>query len=784
MMAVLPLAFDATSSDEVVEARQWHLFGRIQGVGFRPHVFRLAAKHQVQGWVCNRGGGVEIRAEGTAHNLDLLWSALDSGLPPGAEVFERLENSVPLEGFESFSIHPSRDQEVSSFFPPVDIGVCAECLSELDDPKARRFRYPFINCAYCGPRYTVLQSMPYDRHRTTMSDFALCAACLFEYLDPDDRRHHAQPLACARCGPSLTWRQGTHLMEGNEESLAGASEALRRGLTVAVRGVGGYHLLCDAGSSSAVAALRLAKRRPSKPLAVLVPLSGPSGLDFARTVATLSLADEVALLAPERPIVIVQRLANSHIVEGVAPDLNEIGLMLPYSPLLCLLLDDFGGALVATSGNIADEPIVSDLNEAEARLGKIASGFLHHNRGIARAADDSVVRRVAGQARPIRLGRGNGPLEFFLPKPIAVPTLALGALQKNTIALAFGHRVAISPHIGDFISARGRDALLRTIGEFESLYKVAAEQIALDAHPSIQSRQLGSYGLLPIREIGHHVAHASAVAGEFSGKEPMLCFTWDANGFAPGGSSWGGEALLGQPGAWRRVGSFRRFRLPGGEMAAHQPWRSALGMCWEAQLVWPDGKKFSMPDLRAAYQHRINCPQTSAVGRIFDAAAALLGLSTTTTFSAQAAMRLEAACPPHSNPEAAIQLPMALDDDQVLRADWQPLLEQMLDHRRSVASRAEMFHASLAQALCEQASWIKARNDVSIIGLAGGCFQNRVLTEMVTEGLLKRGFHVCLPQRLPVNDASISFGQVVEVAAYPAPSPPAGRPTLLASDSI
>jgi len=518
-------------------------------------------------------------------------------------------------------------------------------------------------------------------------------------------------------------------------------------------------------SSAAVDTLRRTKNRPAKPFALLVPLSGPSGLEFARSIATLSVAEEAALLLSERPIVIVKRRAHLPIVDAVAPGLDELGIMLPYSPLLHLILDDFKGALVATSGNISGEPILSAPAEAELHLSPIASGFLHHDRSIARATDDSVVRVIAGRARLIRVGRGSGPIEMVLRRPLLMPTLAIGALQKNTIALAWGNRVAITPHVGDLTSLVGQETLLKTIADFESLYGVNAKRIAYDAHPGVRKTHLGDYGCLPSYRIWHHFAHASAIAGEFPSVEPMLCFTWDANGFGEDRTLWGGEALLGLPGDWVRVASFRPFPLLGGDLAGSQPWRSALGMCWEAGHEWSSEHDFGAPVLRAAYEHGINCPKTSAVGRLFDAAAAILGLCLTTSFSAQAAMRLEALCLPNLDFATAVELPLTLDESGVLRTDWEPLLPVLLDHSRSKTSRAQTFHASLALALCRQAIEIRRKTGVGIVGLGGGVFQNRVLTELIVRSLAQEGFLVRLPVKLPVNDAAISFGQIIELAA-------------------
>lgn len=759
------MASPLAAEQSVIEARRWSLVGRVQGVGFRPFVYRLATRFNTLGWVSNQGGRVVAHVEGSCTDLELFKATLRATLPPGAAIVGFDEIKTSAEGFTDFSIRPSAEVASTDCFPPADLCVCDDCLLEMRDPQSRRFRYPFINCAQCGPRYTLLQAMPYDRRNTTMSQFQLCPDCLTEYADPLDRRFHAQPLACPVCGPQLSWKKGQQTVQGNEPSLLAAVDALRGGLTIAVKGVGGYHLLCDARSSVAVNELRRRKNRPAKPLALLVPFVGLRGLDFAHEIANLSVEEENALLQPDRPIVIVQGRGSHHIAAQMAPDLHEIGIMLPCSPLLHLLLDEFNGPLVATSGNISGEPLIAEPLAAETQLRDIASAFLHHNRAITRACDDSVVRVVARRIRPVRLGRGCSPLELRLAYPIACPTIALGALQKNTIALAWDDRVAISQHIGDYTSVGGRDRLVAGIADLESLYRVSAQRIVLDAHPAMQARHLERHAGMPVARIWHHFAHAGAVAGEYPDQADMLCFTWDANGYGQDGTLWGGEALIGRPGEWTRMASFRPFPLIGGGAAAAEPWRSALGLCWEAGLQWSKETSFATPALRLAYEQHINCPTTSAVGRLFDAAAALLGACAAATFSAQAAMRLEAICPPLLDFASAIPLSLTSDETGVLRADWQPLLEVLLDDDRSVASRAQTFHATLALTLCDQARAIRQRTGLSTVGLAGGVFQNRILAELVQSMLVREGFQVRFPSLMPVNDAAISFGQIIEVAA-------------------
>lgn len=743
----------------------WRIGGRVQGVGFRPFVYRLAHLFELTGWVRNNGGEVEIHAQGPADRLQAFGDALLTSAPPAALARLLEVRSARGELMNEFRIVASEIGAQPHIHVPPDLFTCDDCLAELHDPTARRYRYPFINCTQCGPRYTLIRALPYDRPNTTLDRFTLCHHCAAEYTDPLDRRFHAQPLACAVCGPSLHWLQGGREISGNAQALATALAALRDGRIVAVRGIGGYHLLCDAANENAVARLRARKGRPAKPLAVMVPWRGSDGLDCARDLAQLSALHVAALCDAVRPIVLAPRRANAVVAAAIAPGLGEIALMLPYSPLHHLLLEDFDAALVATSGNLSGEPVLTESEDAQARLADVADGFLHHDRPIARPADDPVVHVVAGSVRPIRLGRGTSPLELDLPVPIQVPTLAVGAFMKNTIALAWNSRAVVSPHIGDLASPRGRAVFAQIAHDLQQLYGVHAERIAHDAHSGFPNTRWARESALPTQAVWHHHAHAAAVAGEFPSKDPLLCFTWDGVGLGADGTLWGGEALLGRPGTWARVASFRPFRLPGGERAAREPWRTALALCWECGQDWPTGAQLGGRLLRRAFEGRVNTPTTTAVGRLFDAAAALLGVCLNVSYEAEAPMRLETLCEEDVPPLA---LPLARDAAGIWRTDWSPLVPALLDARRTLAARAAMFHASLAQTLCAQALAVREQTSVTRVGLGGGVFQNRILSEQAQALLSAAGFEVLIPRRLPANDAAISYGQLVETAAIQA----------------
>jgi hydrogenase maturation protein HypF len=745
-------------------AQRWLIGGRVQGVGFRPFVYRLAHLFELTGWVRNNGGEVEIHAQGPAERLQEFGEALLTRAPPAARARLIEMRSTLGESVEQFRIMASEASARPRIHVPPDLFTCDDCLAELHDPAARRYRYPFVNCTQCGPRYTLIRALPYDRKNTTLDRFALCRDCAAEYADPLDRRFHAQPLACPVCGPVLYWCDVGRKIRGNAPALDAVLAALRDGRIIAVRGIGGYHLMCDAANEGAVRRLRVRKGRPAKPLAVMVPWRGGDGLDYARSLAHLSPLQAAALRDSVRSIVLTTRRANATLAGAIAPGLRELALMLPYSPLHHLLLEDFGAALVATSGNLSGEPVLTEPEEVQARLADVADGFLHHDRSIARPADDPVMRVVAGVARPIRLGRGTSPLELDLPVRIPVPTLGVGAYMKNTVALAWDNRAVISAHIGDLASPRGRAVFAQVAHDLQRLYGVRAERIAHDAHPGFPNTRWARESELPTQAVWHHHAHAAAVAGEFPSDAPLLCFTWDGVGLGPDGTLWGGEALLGRPGAWTRVASFRSFRLPGGERAAREPWRTALALSWECGHSWPEGAKRGGPLLRRAFDGGLNTPSTTAVGRLFDAAAALLGICLEASYEGEAPMRLEALCE-DAAPTPPVALPLARDAAGIWRSDWAPLVPALLDPQCPLGVRAAMFHASLAQALCEQARAVREDTGVTRIGLGGGVFQNLILSEQVQAQLTAAGFEVLMPQRLPVNDAAISYGQLIEATA-------------------
>jgi hydrogenase maturation protein HypF len=746
-----------SSRSPSLEGRRWLMGGRVQGVGYRAFVFNLAARFGLSGAVQNLTGEVLVEAQGDPIVLDRFADALVSAAPPLARPHVVSCQSIPPSELNGFVILHSAESRQAQVHVPPDNYLCDDCRREMLDPKDRRYRYPFINCTQCGPRYTLIMRMPYDRPNTTMAGFPLCPGCNAEYEDPLNRRFHAQPLACPVCGPHLRFI-AKHERADGEAALAACIAALRCGDTVAVKGIGGYHLMCDAQNPAAIARLRLCKHRPHKPLALMFPWQGQDGLQRVREELLLNEATQTALCDVSRPVVLIPKRARSVLSDAIAPGLREIGAMLPYSPLHHLLLEGMGSPLVATSGNVSGEPVLADNTEAEVRLGHVAKAFLHHDRPIARPADDSVLRVVAGSPRIMRAGRGIAPLEFDLPFTLPRPILAVGGHMKNSIALAWNDRAVLSPHIGDLGTPRSQEIFEQVIADLQRLYGITVQALVCDVHPGYASSRWSVKQGLPLKRVQHHRAHASALSFEGGLEKTWLAFTWDGVGLGEDGTLWGGEALYGKPGAWRRVASFKTFRLPGGERAGREPWRSAAALCWESGLDWGSSARDAVL-LKNAWDNGLNAPITSAAGRLFDAASSLLGLIDNASYEGQGPMLLEAVA---EGKTEATELPLREDKNGLLVADWTPLLNALRREEIPVAERAMLFHRSLAQTIVEQAKHIHARSKFDAVGLTGGVFQNKLLAELAIQLLNAAGFEAYLPQQMPCNDGGLAFGQLIE----------------------
>ena len=766
-------------------ARKLTLSGLVQGVGFRPFIYRLATQHELTGWVKNCVGRVEIHVQGHDDALQDFVDDIFTQKPAiAAPVLESDEAAEPAE-HTRFIILQSKDDDSADISVPTDLFLCDDCLREMNDPEDRRYRYPFINCTQCGPRYTLIQKLPYDRPNTTMADFELCADCRKEYEDPADRRFHAEPIACPVCGPSLSFQLGDTRIDDNAEALTHAVDQLNDGKIIAVKGIGGYHLVCDASNDDAVKRLRDKKPRPHKPLAIMFPSPLATPFQPAEQAVILNDAEKAFLSQPARPILLVkkkplkkkqvhkkpaQEQNQPLLCAQIAPGLNEVGIMLPYSPLHHLLLDTFGGPLVATSANISGEPVLTDNEAVDKRLTHVADACLHHDRPIARPADDPVFRMIHARPRPIRTGRGSAPLELTLPFKLQAPVLAVGSHMKNVIGLAWEDRAVISPHIGEMDSARSLDVFEHTITDLQKLYAVKAQHIICDAHPGYTTTRWAKQNAeklgIPVTPVLHHHAHASSAYYECHSHATdttgdIMVFTWDGVGYGEDGTLWGGETFIGRPDHWQRIATIHSFRLPGGDRAGREPWRSAAALCWESDIAYDDIPETD-PLLKQAWQRNINSPVTTSVGRLFDAAAALTGLRTHASFEGQGPMELEALCRSHTE-QASEPVRLGLHENKgLLTMDWQPLLPMLLDTDMSRKQRAEVFHSSLAHAILQQAETIHEKYGIDKVSFSGGVFQNRVLTEQAIALLSENNFQVHLAELIPVNDAGISFGQIIE----------------------
>jgi hydrogenase maturation protein HypF len=749
------------TSAEAIRARA-RVLGTVQGVGFRPYVFRLAGELSLCGHVLNDERGVLIEVEGSVDAVERFLARLPAEAPPLAHVESVTTEPLPARGDTSFEIVSSAGGGVPDALVSADTATCDACLAELFDPADRRFRYPFINCTDCGPRFTIVRGVPYDRPNTTMAGFAMCARCRAEYDDPRDRRFHAQPNACADCGPTAALVDAHGDGTGGGDPIAGAAHALREGLIVAVKGIGGFHLACRADNERAVAALRARKHREDRPFAVMA-----ASADAAARLADLGAEDLGALSSRPRPIVIAPRRPGAALAGSVAPRSREVGVMLPYSPLHHLLLADAGIPLVMTSGNVSDEPIAYRDDDALRRLGAIADRFLLHDRPIETRTDDSVQRsaRVAGRRRALmmRRSRGHVPESLPLPVPAARAVLACGAELKNTFCVARGTRAWVGPHVGDLENYETLVSFREGIAHFERLFSVEPEVVAHDLHPDYLSTR---YALeregAEVVSVQHHHAHLAACLAEHGHEGPAIGAIYDGTGYGPDGTIWGGELLYGDLRSFERLGHLRPVRLPGGAQAIHQPWRMACAWLHEARGELPPvppSLSMSVEPARWEAVARMaatgtGSPVTTSAGRLFDAVAALCGLRTRVSYEGQAAAELEAAADPHET--SAYPLPgfPVLDPRETVLAVAADVAAGI-----PVPLVAARFHNALARATAGALAAAAEARGLTTAVLSGGVFQNALLVARTSELLAADGLRVLVPERLPPNDGGISYGQ-------------------------
>jgi hydrogenase maturation protein HypF len=741
--------------------------GAVQGVGFRPFVYRLATELRLKGWVANSAQGVFVEVEGEKSRLDDFLIRLGKEKPSRSSI-QSLECSLlDPAGFGRFEIRESRSSGRITALVLPDIATCADCQREIFDSTDRRHLYPFTNCTNCGPRFTIIESLPYDRANTTMKKFAMCEECKEEYENPLDRRFHAQPNACPKCGPHLElWDERGKLLSARQRAVLEAAEALRAGRIVAVKGLGGFHLVVDTRDDRAVLRLREKKRREEKPFALLY-----SSLQAIKGDCEVSSLEERLLLSPESPIVLLRRKgALNGIAPSVAPRNPNLGVMLPYTPLHHILMRELGFPVVATSGNLSDEPICTDEVEALERLRGIADLFLVHDRPIARPVDDSVVRIVMGRELVLRRARGYAPLPVC-PKEEAPPLLAVGGHLKNTIAMTAGRNVFISQHIGDLETEKAFEAFQKIIRSFQTLYGVRPDQVVCDMHPDYLSTSYAKGQGENFVAVQHHHAHVASCMAENELEGQVLGVAWDGSGYGTDGTLWGGEFLLTDGPTFKRAASFRKFPLPGSSRAIKEPRRAALGLLYELfgegvfeQENLPPLNSFTASEknlLRQMLKKGVGAPLTSSVGRLFDAVASIVGLRQCVYFEGQAAMELEFAIRDEKSDES---YPFGLTDHGgLILVDWEPMVLAVLDDIKRtvpVSIVSAKFHNTLAKVIVDIARWVGEERVV----LTGGCFQNRYLTERAIKRLQADGARPYWHQRVPPNDGGIALGQIFAVA--------------------
>lgn len=755
-----------------------HVSGVVQGVGFRPFIYGLAARYALTGWVRNTSSGVDIEVCGAPGALDAFTQAITAEAPPLSRIEAVQVRPVTTNGYTRFEIQHSAAQDGA--YQPIspDVATCDDCLAEIFDPANRRYRYAFTNCTNCGPRFTIIQDIPYDRPATTMAPFAMCPDCQAEYDDPLDRRFHAQPNACPACGPQLELvaSPGQPLPPGwnrlPADPIAATRDLLMAGRIVAIKGLGGFHLACDATNPDAVRELRRRKGRVAKPFAVMMP-----DLETVTQYCTLSPPGERALAGRERPIVLAPLKPGVAFAADVAPGLRELGVMLPYTPLHHLLLERAPGyppALVMTSGNFSEEPIATSNDDAIDRLSELADAFLLHNRAIHIRCDDSVVKALPTHVLPFRRSRGYAPYPVPLPFS-SPPLLATGAELKNTFCLARDRHAFMSQHIGDLSNYDALRSYQHSIEHLSRLFRVEPEIIAHDAHPDYIATRYAAGRPENKIAVQHHHAHLASCLAEhrLPPEEPAIGVIFDGTGLGPDNAIWGGEILIGSYTWYRRFAHLSYVPLPGGDAATLRPYRTALAHLWRAGIPWDD----DLAPVRAATQQErtillqqvergLNAPLTSSMGRLFDAVAALLDVLQVVTYEAQAAIWLEANTDPDETGAYEFDMRRASNGDPV-HIDPAPVLSAILRDRQQgvpVPAIAARFHNAVAAAILDSCDLARRSTGIARVALSGGVFQNTTLLSKTIPLLESAGFTVYTHTLVPPNDGGIALGQAAVAA--------------------
>ncbi len=776
-----------------VERVKIHITGVVQGVGFRPFIYQLANHFGLKGWVLNASDGVWIDVEGFPVQVDSFVKAIPQKAPPRARIENITLEKLEPKGFKTFEIKRSRSEAGKFLLISPDIATCRECVKELFDPQDRRYRYPFINCTNCGPRFTIIEDIPYDRPKTTMKKFPMCPQCEKEYHDPMNRRFHAQPNACPVCGPSLilikrTGGRGQRerfkdfgiegFFEGwgevRGDPIKEAVKALRSGQIVAIKGLGGFQLACDATNNEAVKLLRERKKRPGKPFAIMV-----KDIDSVKEICEVSPEEEALLTSPEAPIVLLLKKEGIPIAEEVAPNNTYLGVMVPYTPLHHLILKDSSMFLIMTSGNLSEEPIACQNDEALRRLGHLADLFLLHNRDIYSRYDDSVNRIFEGKPMLIRRARSYAPYPIPLPYQ-SRSILAVGPELKNTFCLTKENYAFVSQHIGDMENEETFEHFQKTIELYKDLFRIEPEIVAYDLHPEYLSTKYAMELDLPRVGVQHHHAHIVGAMAENNHLEPVIGFSFDGTGFGTDGAIWGGEVLLATVSDFKRLAHFAYLPLPGGEASIKKPWRMALSyLIATFGPEWPSLKidfvnrvpEAEAKVVEAQIEKGLNSPPTSSCGRLFDAVSSLIGIRDVAYYEAQAAIEMEMVV--DEKVEGKYEFELAgelgeraaqLSEEESLVIDFKPLIKEIvadLEKGLEVSLIAGKFHNTIASLILELTQVFSEKTGLKTVALSGGVFQNYLLLKKVIPLLRQAGLQPLIKRRVPVNDGGISLGQAV-----------------------
>lgn len=755
-----------------------HITGIVQGVGFRPFVYTLANRFGLKGWVKNTSAGVTMEVDGQQQVLDHFLNALSQEAPTLSKIVDIHTSLKPISHFSNFEIIES--EEISTAFQPIspDIGTCPDCLKELFNPSDRRYRYPFINCTNCGPRFTIIEDIPYDRAKTTMANFPLCPDCSAEYFDPANRRFHAQPVACRVCGPKVWLESSSTQFDPDKDPLVETQHLIAEGYIIAIKGLGGFHLACDATNSSAVEILRSRKLRVDKPFALMMP-----DIQTVENFCQVSPLERNLLESPQRPIVILKRKAGCTLPLTLAPGQDTLGIMLPYTPIHYLLYAiadgsplDIPQVLVMTSGNLSEEPIAVDNQEAIRRLSSLADVFLLHNRNIRTRCDDSVMRvsEIGKNILPIRRSRGYTPTPIITQWELP-PSLATGTELKNTFCVTRGHYVFMSHHIGDMENHETLQSFEDGIDHFEKLFKIHPELISCDLHPNYLATRYATkratQDQVPLVKVQHHHAHIASCMAENNvpSDQSVIGVVFDGTGYGPDEAIWGGEFLLASYKNAIRLGHLQYNPLPGGDAAIRNPARTALAFLWKAKIEWahklPPVQAISPEEKEALWfqlSNHINSPQTSSMGRLFDAVAALIGLRLKANYEAQAAIELEAIADLHE--KGFYPWAFTESKDTKIIVDSTPLIKAVLNDfvtNTPLPQISARFHNSVSEMVVETTMAIRGLSGSNRVVLSGGVWQNALLLRKTIQGLHRHDFHVLIHNQLPPNDGGIALGQAI-----------------------